>query len=171
MVDLADFTLSETKKAEVCAHLTSRQAQRARAWIALQETLNRGEFDERMDNFFDPNFTYGNPSRPDLGSYASWKTSPATLYKVFPPSAYRTLAVTARGDDEIWVYCHHHGKQTGGRYMGVEPQGQEINVEWFSIVTFNGEKILRIFSIADVLGMFISVGAIDKSKLPVDPYK
>jgi predicted ester cyclase len=79
--------------------------------------------------------------------------------------------VTARSDDEIWVYCHHAGKQTGGTYMSIPPKGQEIHVEWFSIVTFKREKILRIFSIADVLGMFISVGVIDPKMLPVDPYK
>jgi hypothetical protein len=106
-----------------------------------------------------------------LGSYASWKTSPVALYKTFPPCLYRTLAVTARGDDEIWVYCHHTGLQTGGNYMGVAPKGQEINVQWFSIVTFRGSKILRIFSIADVLGMFVSVGVIDPKMMPVDPYK
>ena len=94
MVDMSLFTLTETQKVEMTKHLTPKQAQRARTWIALQETLNRGEFDERMDNFFHPEFTYGNPSRPDLGSYASWKTSPVNLYRVFPPSAYRTKAVT-----------------------------------------------------------------------------
>lgn len=171
MVDMSLFTLTEAQKVEMTKHLTPKQAQRARTWIALQETLNRGEFDERMDNFFHPEFTYGNPSRPDLGSYASWKTSPVNLYRVFPPSAYRTKAVTGMSDDEIWVYCHHHGKQTGGRYMGQEPRGQEINVEWFSTVHFKDDKIIRIFSIADVLGMFISVGALDPKMLPTDPYK
>jgi len=171
MADMSLFKLTEDQIAKMTAHLTPKQAERARIWIALQETLNRGEFDGRMDAFFHPEFTYGNPSRPDLGSYASWKTSPVALYKTFPPSAYRTKAVTAASDDEIWVYCHHHGKQTGGRYMGQEPRGQEINVEWFSTVTFKDDKILRIFSIADVLGMFISVGAIDPSMLPTDPYK
>ena len=63
------------------------------------------------------------------------------------------------------------GKQTGGNYMGQPPRGQEINVQWFSIVKFKDEKIIRIFSIADVLGMMISVGVIDPSVLPVDPYK
>lgn len=170
MVDMSLFTLSEAKKKEICAHLTPKQTERARTWIALQETLNRGDF-AAMDRFFDPDFTYGNPNRPDLGSYESWKTSPMELYKRFPPSAYRTMAVTARNDDEIWVYCHHYGKQTGGNYMGIAPKGQEVNVQWFSIVTFRGEKILRIFSIADVLGMMIAVGVIDPGKMPVDPYK
>jgi predicted ester cyclase len=170
MIDMSLFTLSEAKKKEICAHLTPKQTERARAWMALQETLNRGDF-AAMDGFFDTDFTYGNPNRPDLGSYKSWKTSPMELYKRFPPSAYRTMAVTARGDDEIWVYCQHYGKQTGGNYMGIAPQGQEINVQWFSIVTFRREKILRIFSIADVLGMMIAVGVIDPGKMPVDPYK
>jgi predicted ester cyclase len=170
MPNLADFTLSETTKQQICAHLTPRQAERARTWMRLQETLNRGDF-VAMDGFFTPDFTYGNPSRPDLGSYASWKTSPMELFKRFPPSAYRTIAVTARNDDEIWVYCEHYGKLTGGNYMGIPPKGQEINVQWFSIVTFTGERINRIFSIADVLGMLISVGVIDPTKMPVDPYK
>lgn len=170
MVDMNQYTLSEAQKKEICAPLTPRQAERVHTWISLQETLNRGDFDA-MDRFFHPDFTYGNPNRPDLGSYKSWKTSPMELYKRFPPSAYRTIAATARSDDEIWVYCQHHGKQTGGNYMGVAPRGQEINVEWFSIITFWGEKILRIFSIADVLGMMIAVGVIDPSKMPVDPYK
>jgi hypothetical protein len=170
MIDESAFVLSDAKKNEICSHLTPAQRQRALTWMKLQETLNRGDF-AAMDGFFDEDFTYGNPSRPDLGSYASWKTSPVALYKTFPPCLYRTLAVTARGDDEIWVYCHHAGQQTGGNYMGVAPQGQEINVQWFSIVTFKGSKILRIFSIADVLGMFISVGVIDPKLMPVDPYK
>jgi predicted ester cyclase len=170
MLDPSAFTLTEEKKQEICAHLTPKQARRVRTWIGLQETLNRGDFDA-MDRFFDPDFTYGNPNRPDLGSYKSWKTSPMELYKRFPPSVYRTLAATARGEDEIWVYCDHYGKHTGGNYMGTPPKGREIHVQWFSIVTFKGEKILRIFSIADVLGMMISVGVIDASKMPVDPYK
>lgn len=33
------------------------------------------------------------------------------------------------------------------------------------------ERILRIFSIADVLGMMISVGVIDAAKMPIDPNK
>jgi hypothetical protein len=170
VINESDFVLSEAKKDEICRHLTPRQKQRALTWMKLQETLNRGDF-EAMDGFFDADFTYGNPSRPDLGSYASWKTLPVALYKTFPPCLYRTKTVTGHGDDEIWVYCHHAGRQTGGNYMGVPPRGQEINVEWFSIVAFKGERILRIFSIADVLGMFISVGALDPKLMPTDPYK
>jgi predicted ester cyclase len=170
MIDESAFTLSDAKKNEICSHLTPSQRERALTWMKLQETLNAGDF-AAMDDFFDADFTYGNPSRPDLGSYASWKPSPVALYKTFPPSLYRTLGVTARGDDEIWVYCQHSGFQTGGNYMGIAPKGQEINVQWFSIVNFRGSKILRIFSIADVLGMFINVGVIDPKLLPVDPYK
>jgi hypothetical protein len=170
MFDESDFTLSDAKKDEITRHLAPTQRQRALTWMNLQATLNEGNF-AGMDSFFDPDMTYGNPSRPDLGTYAKWKSSPVALYKTFPPSLYRTLSVTAHGDDELWVYCEHVGKQTGGNYMGVPPKGQEICVQWFSIVTFRETKILRIFSIADVLGMFISVGAIDPKMLPTDPYK
>jgi hypothetical protein len=55
--------------------------------------------------------------------------------------------------------------------MGVEPKGQKISVEWFSTITFKERLILRLFSIADVLGMLINVGVLDASKMPVDPYK
>jgi hypothetical protein len=165
-----DFFLSEEKKNEITAHLTPKQKTRALHWVALNETLNRGDFDG-MDKFFHKDFTYGNPNRPDLGTYEQWKTSPVALYKTFPPSLYRTLAVTARSDDEVWVYCHHHGKQTGGPYMGQQPKGQEISVLWFSIVKFKDDKITSIYSIADVLGMFIAVGAIDPKMMPADPYK
>jgi hypothetical protein len=171
MIDLSIFSLTTEQKNDLTAHLTPKQAERVHTWVALQETLNRGDFGENMDRFFHRDFTYGNPSRPDLGSYQSWKSSPMELYRRFPPSAYRTLAATARGDDEIWVYCHHYGKQTGGPYMGVPPKGQEINVQWFSTVQFAGEKIIRIFSIADVLGMLVSIGVIDRGTMPIDPYK
>src|SRR5277367_6776336 len=170
MFNASDFTLSEPTKNKITGHLTPAQKQRALTWMKLQETLNKGDF-VAMDDFFDADFTYGNPSRPDLGTYAQWKTSPVALFKTFPPCLYRTLSVTARSDDEIWVYCEHVGKQTGGNYMGVPPTGQEIKVQWVSIFTFKGKKILRIFSIADVLGMFIGVGAIDPKMMPVDPYK
>ena len=152
------------------SHLTPLQKDRVRMWMALQDTLNAGKFGAEMDAFFHPDMTYGNPSRPDLGTYAQWKTSPEQLYRRFPPSRYRTLAATGLGDDQIWVHCHHYGKQTE-RYMGVEPRGQEINVEWFSTVHFKDGKIVRIFSIADVLGMLLSVGVVPASALPVNPYK
>lgn len=170
MFNASDFTLSEAKRNEITSHLSPAQKKRALHWMGLQATLNKGDF-VGMDAFFDPEMTYGNPSRPDLGTYKQWKTSPVALFKTFPPCLYRTLSVTARSDDEIWVYCEHVGKQTGGNYMGVAPKGQEIHVEWFSIVTFRNDKILRIFSIADVFGMFIQVGAIDPKMMPVDPYK
>ena len=69
------------------------------------------------------------------------------------------------------MYCHHTGLHTGGNYMGIAPTGNPINVEWFSTVTFKDGKIIRIFSIADVLSMLIQIGVVDPSKLPVDPYK
>jgi predicted ester cyclase len=156
---------------DAMSHLTDRQKENVRTWTRLQDTLNAGQFGDEMDSFFHEDMTYGNPSRPDLGTYRSWKTSPEELYKRFPPSHYRTIDAWAKGDDEICVYCHHYGKLTGGRYMGLEPNGQEINVEWFSTVTFRDGKIIRIFSIADVLSMLIQVGRIDPTVLPVDPYK
>ena len=171
MTTPSDFILSEEQKQAICGNLNEKQASRVRTWMALQETLNAGKFGDEMDAFFHPDMSYGNPSRPDLGSYQSWKTSPMELYKRFPPSAYVTIAAAANNDDEIWVHCKHHGKLTGGNYMGQEPKGQEINVEWFSTVTFEGDQIIKIFSIADVLGMMISVGVIDPSVMPVDPYK
>jgi predicted ester cyclase len=170
MFNPSDYTLGDAKRAEITRHLNPTQKKRAFHWMDLQAHLNKGDF-VGMDAFFDPEMTYGNPSRPDLGTYEQWKTSPVALYKTFPPCLYRTLAVTARGDDEIWVYCDQVGKQTGGNYMGVPPKGQELHVEWFSIVTFRNDKILRIFSIADVLGMFIQVGVIDPKMIPTDPYK
>jgi hypothetical protein len=152
-------------------YLTERQRDYAKTWMRLQDTLNRGLFGKEMDDFFHADFTYGNPSRPDLGSYASWKTSPMELYKRVPPSHYRTLAVAGKGEDEIWVHCHHTGKHTGGTYMGRKPEGNEFAIEWFSTVTFKDGKIIRIFSIADVLTLMIQLGVLDKKYLPIDPYR
>jgi ketosteroid isomerase-like protein len=156
---------------EKMSHLTQRQRSNVATWMRLQDTLNRGSFDAEMDAFFHPEFTYGNPTRPDLGSYLSWKTSPMELFRRFPPSHYRTIDAVAKGDQEIWVHCHHTGKHTGGNYMGKAPSGNEFAIEWFSIVSFRDGKIIRIFSIADVLTMLIKLGVLDKSSLPVDPYK
>ena len=148
---------------------TEQQRRNMQSWLDLQETLNRGDFDE-MDKFFHPDFRYANPSRPDLGSYAQWKISPMELYRRLPPSRYRTKDMVAKGDD-VWAYCTHHCKHTGGPYMGIQPTGNEFDVEWFSIISFSNGKIIRIFSIADVLTMLINVGVLEKSALPVDPYK
>lgn len=152
-------------------HLTPQQKKNVQTWMDLQDLLNTGEFGEKMDAFFHPDMTYGNPSRPDLGSYREWKVSPRELYKRFPPSHYRTLSAIGKGDDEIWVYCEHMGEHVGDRYMGVEPTGNPVRVEWFSIVAFKDGLIHRIFSIADTLSMLIQVGVVAPSTLPVDPYK
>ncbi len=165
-----DFHLSADTRAEITKGLTERQAFMVTQWMDLHEVINRGDWDG-MDAFFDiEKMTYDNPNRPDLGTYKVWKTSPQGLYKTFPPSVYRTLKAWGRGDDEICVLCHHHGKQTGGPYMGVQPKGQELNVIWFSWLRFEGDKIVHIYSISDVLTMLIDIGVIEH-KQPVDPYK
>jgi predicted ester cyclase len=166
----ADFVLSKEVRDKITAGLTSRQSFMVNHWMNLHDTLNRGDWDA-MDVFFDTDkMTYGNPNRPDLGTYWQWKTSPQGLYKTFPPSAYRTLKAWARGDDEICVLCHHQGKHTGGRYMGVEPTGNQLDVLWFSWLKFEGDKIIHIYSISDVLSMLIDLEVIP-SLQPVDPYK
>ena len=150
--------------ADEMPNLTPPQRDRVRSWLRLQELVSDGRFGAEMDALFDPAMTYGNPNRPDIGSYAQWKTSPMEMYERFQPCRYRTVYATGNGDDEIWVHSRHIGRQVG-RYMGIEPCGQEINVGWFSIVNFRGPVITRIFSIADVLGMLISVGAIARGAL------
>src|SRR5690606_31656879 len=97
-------------------------------------------------------------------------TSPRALYTTFPPSLYRTLKAWGSGDDEICVLCHHHGKHTGGPYMGVKPTGNQLDVLWFSWLKFEGDKIVHIYSISDVLSMLIDLEVIAAPQ-PVDPYK
>jgi hypothetical protein len=170
MTDPNLFKLSPARRAEITQGLTAKQARMVNHWMDLHEVINRGDWDG-MDRFFDTQkMTYANPNRPDLGAYQQWKSSPQGLYKTFPPCLYRTVKAWGSGDDEICVLCHHHGKQTGGPYMGVAPNGQEINVWWFSWLKFENDKIVHIYSISDVLSMLINIGVIDY-KQPVDPYK
>jgi hypothetical protein len=42
--------------------------------------------------------------------------------------------------------------------------------KWFSIITFRDEKIVKIFSIADVLGKFVQLGILDTTLQPVNAY-
>lgn len=167
---LEDFKLSPEDRAKITDGLTERQTFMVNHWMNLHDVLNRGEF-EKMDDFFDPEkMTYDNPNRPDLGVYKEWKTSPHGLWKVMPPCVYRTLKAWGSGENEICVLCHHHGMFTGSPYMGVEPNGNEINVVWFSWLRFEGDKIVHIYSISDVYTMLIDLGVIDKPQ-PVDPYE
>ena len=68
------------------------------------------------------------------------------------------------------MLCHHHGKHTGGPYMGIKPTGNPLNVVWFSWLKFEGDKIVHIYSISDVYTMLIDIGVIAAPQ-PVDPYK
>ena len=139
-----------------------------RSWAALQETLNRGDFDA-MDAFFHPDFVYDNPSRPDLRTFEAWKRSPVANYKTFAPSRYYVKAMVAEGD-QVWAYCRQTGVHSIGSYMGQPPSGKAFDIEWFSIITFKDGKIIRIFSIADVLGKLVQLGVLDRGNLPVDAF-
>lgn len=150
-------------------HLTDHQKKLLQVWVDNQETLNRGEF-ENMDQYFHKDFTYGNPNRPDLGTYDQWKTSPVALYKTFFPATYKTIDAVGKGDNEIWIYATHYCKHVGGPYMGVQPTGNEFQVNWFSVVKFKDDKIHHIFSISDVLTMLKDIG-VTEIKQPTDPYK
>lgn len=165
-----DFVLSQVTRDEITSGLTPEQKTMVEHWMDLHEALNRGDW-EGMDEFFNTDtMRYDNPNRPDLGTYQAWKTSPQGLYKTFPPSVYRTLKAWGSGDDEICVLCHHHGKHTGGPYMGVQPTGNELNVVWFSWLKFRNGKIDHIYSISDVLTMLKDLEVIEVPQ-PVDPYK
>src|SRR5262249_51703111 len=94
---------------DTLTHLTPAQRRNVQTWMDLQTLLNGGDFGEAMDAFFPPEMTYGNPSRPDLGSYRSWKESPKELYARFLPSHYSVTDAVGKGDEEIWVYCKHVG--------------------------------------------------------------
>ncbi|MDI1295489.1 MAG: ester cyclase [bacterium] len=137
-------------------------------WRALQDTLNRGDFDA-MDDFFHPDFEYSNPSRPDLTGYAAWKQSPMANYRIFSPSTYSVKRMVADGKD-VWALCNQTGTHSSSLYMGVEPTGRSFDIDWVSIISFCDGKIIKIVSIADVLGKFVQLGVLNKDLTPINPY-
>jgi predicted ester cyclase len=152
------------------AETTSPEQREAnkRAWEQLQEVLNRGDFGA-MDAYFHPEFVYDNPSRPDLTTFEAWKRSPIANYETFAPSRYYVKSMVAEGD-EVWAHCRQTGVHSHGNYMGQGPSGKSFDIEWFSIITFKEGKIVRIFSIADVLGKLVQLGVLDRGNLPVDAF-
>ena len=167
---LEDFNMTPAKRAEITEGLTERQTFMANRWMDVLRIVGEGGW-IGADGLFDTEkFTYANPNRPDMSSFAVWSAGGKELLKTFPPCVYRTLGVWARGDNEICTFNHHHGKHTGGPYMGVQPTGNELNVLWFSRIKFEGDKIVHIYSISDVLSMLIDLEVISAPQ-PVDPYK
>ena len=168
--ELEDFKLSPQQRAGICEGLTERQTFMVNRWMNIHDALNQGDFQTLRDYCDTDKFTYGNPNRPDLGTFEQWSTSPIALYKTFPPCIYRTLKAWGSGENEVCTLNHHYGEQTGGPYMGVQPQGQKLNVVWFSWLKFEGDKLVHIYSISDVLTMLKDLGVIEVPQ-PVDPYK
>ncbi|MFA7554678.1 MAG: ester cyclase [Spongiibacteraceae bacterium] len=167
---LDDFNLSDADRAGMCEGLTDRQTFMANQWMNIHVELNKGNFKALHEYCDTENFTYDNPNRPDLGSFAEWSESPEGLYNTFPPCVYRMMKVWGSGENEICTLNHHYGKQEKLPYMGVQAKGQEINVMWFSWLKFEGDKLVHIYSISDVLTMFMDIGIIEAPQ-PVDPYK
>lgn len=167
---LEDFNITEAKRAELTQGLTERQAFMANRWMDVLYASSEGRLDEFQFLFDTEKMTYANPNRPDMATFAVWSAGARELFKTFPPCVYRPLEIYARGDNEICTFNHHHGKHTGGPYMGVQPTGNELNVLWFSIIKFEGDKIVHIYSISDVLSMLIDLEVISAPQ-PVDPYK
>jgi hypothetical protein len=167
---LEDFNLTTEDRARITAGLTERQAFMANQWMNIHVQLNKGNFSALHEYCDTENFTYDNPNRPDLGSFKEWSTSPQGLWDTFPPCVYRCMKAWGNGDDEICTLNHHYDKQEKLPYMGVPARGQEINVMWFSWLKFKGDKLVHIYSISDVLTMFMDIGIISAPQ-PVDPYK
>ena len=142
------------------------QERNIKAWCDLQEVLNRGEFD-KMDAYFHTDFVYDNRTRPDLNTYSEWKKSPIANYTTLRYN-YTVKKITADGD-EVWAYCNAKGKHSGGPYMGMQPTGKTVDIDWVSIVEFKDGKIIRITSVADVLLQLIQLGVIDRSAIPIQP--
>jgi hypothetical protein len=167
---LEDFDMTPAKRAEITHGLTERQTFLANRWMDMHAAASEGRWDAFEELFDTEKMTYSNPNRPDMASFAVWSAGARELRKTFPPCIYRALKIWGRGDDEICTFNHHYGKHTGGPYMGVQPTGNELNVLWFSWLKFEGDKIVHIYSISDVLTMLIDLEVISAPQ-PVDPYK
>ena len=165
-----DFNMTSAKRADITEGLTERQTFMANRWMDVLGVVSEGRWEEFNTLFDTEKMTYSNPNRPDMGTFDVWSAGARELFKTFPPCIYRALKVWGRGDDEICTFNHHYGKHTGGPYMGVQPTGNELNVLWFSWLKFEGDKIVHIYSISDVLSMLIDLEVIDAPQ-PVDPYK
>lgn len=167
---LEDFSITDAQRETLTEGFNERQRFMANRWIDVLAAVSNERWEE-FDTLFDTEkMTYANPNRPDLGSFAMWAAGGKELAKTFPPNVYRPLEIFARGENEICTYNHHHGFHTGGPYMGVKPTGNELNALWFSIIRFEGDKIVHIYSISDVLSMLIDLEVISAPQ-PVDPYK
>jgi predicted ester cyclase len=147
--------------------MNDQQTRNLQTWTNLLNAATAGDH-EGMDQFAHPDFTYVNPARPDLRTWAQWKQSPIALYTTFRPNHYWVIKAAAVGD-QIWSYAINDMRHTGGIYMGAPPRGNRIVAEWFSILSFKDGKIMQNFSLADLLGMLIQCGSVTADLLPVAP--
>jgi predicted ester cyclase len=137
----------------------NKQLRNLQSLYGLFETLNRADFDG-MDQYFDgERFRYRNVNRTDLDTYAEWKKSPMAHYDAFG-CTQEILEANADGNN-VWAYMVQYGKHSGQAWMGIEPTGNDLRVEWMSIFTFSDEgRIIQIRTVADVLNMMIQIGVV-----------
>jgi len=154
---------------------TWNEKQRANALqiLKVMDLQNQGRADsEEHDNQFHPDFVYANPSRPDLTDYKTWKQSPINLSKVFYPYLSAIRAMMPRGDNEFWFFGSAFGRHSGGPYMGVPPSGKEFYCDWHTIWNFKDGKVIRAYSICDVLSqILVPLGILNPATMPINPYR
>ena len=128
------------------------------------KTVVRNWFEEGMnkqnpdiiDEFFDINHVYHDPSQPKDLNLDEWKQFISTVFTAFPDIHFTVDDQVAEGDKVAtrWTFRGTHQ----GEFMGVPATGKQVTVTGINIIRRANGKCVEDWGNWDVLGMFQQLG-------------
>jgi predicted ester cyclase len=77
-----------------------------------------------IDEFFAPNYTYHNPSMPDVKDLSTVKEFNAMAYSAFPDIQFTIEDMVAEGDKVVYRASARGTHK--GEFMGIAPTGKQV---------------------------------------------
>jgi predicted ester cyclase len=103
---------------------------------------------------------YGDGYVNPFGSGPSARAEPIRRYHAAFPDLHLDVEELVVAGDTVVVRLTFRGTDTGG-YLGRPPSGRAVE-EWVvSIMHFEGDRVVREWTGADKLGLFIQLGVLD----------
>ncbi len=126
----------------------------------IEEGWNQGNV-ALFDELTAPNWTYHDPSFPNvrtLEDYKRWTTETRSAF----PDMYGTIEDMIAEGDQVVVRGTMRGTNTGDIVtpMHIPATGKQVTVSGMTIVRFAGGKGVEVWNLTDTLGIFQQLGLI-----------
>ncbi len=118
----------------------------------IEEGWNKGAL-EIIDEYYAPDYTYRNPSFPQVKDREDIKRIITKVRSSYPDAHFTIEDMIAEGNKVVMRYTFRGTDKGGSVTFGTPPTGKRVTMESIAICRFEGNKIAEEWELQDSLGL------------------